>query len=132
MGGRGSSARVPYEYTYKCIGEIDGVKILEPLGVKWQGKAKLPTKLPEESHSSRAYMKLNPYGQFSQYREYDENHQIILEIGYHREATLDRHAPQVLHIHFYNPPGNFQNRAPRLLTQEEFEKYKHLFIGLKL
>lgn len=132
MGGRGSSARMPYEYTYKCVGYIEGVKVLEPINTAWRGNKRISTKLPEESHASSAYIKLSPQGNFSQYREYDENHQITLEIGYHREAKLDKHAPAVLHIHIYKTPGDFSERTPRFLTPQEFQKYKKFFVGLNL
>lgn len=47
MGGRGSyAAGNNVEYTYKTVGMVDGVKILQGIGNKHG--------LPESSHSSEA------------------------------------------------------------------------------
>ena len=55
MGGRGSyAAGNNVEYTYKTVGMVDGVKILQGIGNKHG--------LPESSHSSEAYIKLKPDG----------------------------------------------------------------------
>jgi len=122
MGGRGTYAsgnNVPE--TYRCVGYVGGIKVLEAPGGS--------QKLPEESKTSHAYVRYNN-GVFAQYREY-ENQQVSIEIGYHYERNVDPHAPRVLHIHVYTPPGNFQNRKPRRLTASEYEKYKFLFKGVK-
>ena len=55
MGGRGTFAAgnsVPY--SYKTVGFIEGVKVLERINGKHA--------LPESSHSSDAYIKLKPDG----------------------------------------------------------------------
>ena len=55
MGGRGTFASgntVPY--TYNTVGKIGGVKVLKGM----QGKHGLP----EEAHSSNAYISLHPNG----------------------------------------------------------------------
>ena len=64
MGGRGTFAAgnsVPF--TYETVGKIAGVKVLQGL----EGKHSLP----EEAHSSRAYIKLKPDGTFHEMRFYE-------------------------------------------------------------
>lgn len=124
MGGRGSYAKgnsVPD--TYETIDYIEGVPVLKGLNGKHS--------LPEESKSSKAYIKLEKDGTFREMRIYDENHYIKYEIAYHVEPNLtgNRH-DKVLHIHEYRR-DDFINRPVRLLTNEEFQKYKKYFVGLK-
>ena len=129
MGGRGTYAAgkdVPYQY--KTVGVIDGVKVLEPIDPK------ASRRLPEEAHSSRAYIKLDPSGKFLQYREYNDKHELVLEIAYHPEHKLthDKMNKPVLHAHDYDPKvyGNDWHPNARNLSIEEFEKYKKFFVGL--
>ena len=100
-------------YTYESAGEIDGVKILRPID-----KSK-SYKLPEESHTAgNGYILLDKNGIFHQYREYDQNHKVILEIGYHQEKALGK--GDVLHIHVHKKPGidyhNDKSTEKRKLT----------------
>ena len=129
MGGRGTYAAgnsVPNQY--KTVGVINGVKILQPIDDN------AARKLPEEAHSSHSYIKLDPDGKFSQYREYDENHELVLEIAYHPEHSLshDKENKPVLHAHDYDPKkhGKEWHSPARNLTIEEFEKYKKFFVNL--
>ena len=64
-------------------------------------------------------------------REYNDNHEVILEIGYHNEPTLGK--GKVLHIHVYHTPGVDHHREakPRLLTDKEKAKYAKFFKGVK-
>lgn len=123
MGGRGtfSKGKIPIP-SYYCVGSIAGVKVLSGIGSAHR--------LPEESNTSKAYIRLDHNGNFYQYREYNDEHKLVLEIGYHREPTLDKHAAKVLHLHQYETPGDFEHRTPRLLTKAEYEKYKKFFIGI--
>lgn len=76
MGGRGTFAagrNVPF--TYKTIGTLDNVPILRGLGNQHN--------LPEERHSSNAYIKQYPNGTFQRYREYSPNGTIKFDIDYH-------------------------------------------------
>ncbi len=80
MGGRGTFAagnNVAYTYevdtTFSADGKINGVKILK--GVDGSGKHGLP----EEAHSSNAYIKLKPDGTFHEMRIYDEDHYLVKE-----------------------------------------------------
>lgn len=125
MGGKGtySLGKSP-SYTYKTVGYIDGVKIINPID---ETKA---LKLPEEMHSSKSYVLLDKNGVFHQYREYDKNHEVVLEIGYHYEPKLGK--GDVLHIHAHSKPGISNHPPARLLTDTEKNKYKNFFIGVPL
>ena len=125
MGGRGTYAiGNNVEYTYKTVGEIDGVKVLQPVN------AKRSFKLPEESHSSSCYVLLDKAGVFHQYTEYNENHLPVFEIGYHFEKGMSKQGEHVFHIHEYPIPG-IENRQPaRNITSQEYEKYKRFFRGV--
>lgn len=122
MGGRGTFASGKnVAQTYKTVGAIEGVKILEGIsGVKG---------LPVEAKTSSAYIQLHADGKFKMYREYDDAHYLIKEIAYHPEPKLSGNNMPVLHIHEYQR-DNFVNRQPRLLTSEEYEKYKKFFKGI--
>lgn len=123
MGGRGTFAAgnsVPY--TYKTVGYIDGVKVLQGLpGHKG---------LPVEAHFSFAYIQLHPDGTFRMLREFDGDHYLIREIAYHPEPDLTGNRAPVLHIHEYQC-DNFRDRKGRLLTEAEKLKYKRFFKGVK-
>lgn len=123
MGGRGTYASGnEVAYTYDTVDKIDGVKILEP-----KSGAR---KLPEEAHSSGAYILLDKDGVFHQYREYDSEHYLTFEIGYHPEQSIDKSREPVLHVHEYG--RDFSRRTTRPLTTAELEKYKKYFKGVKL
>lgn len=98
MGGRGTySVGRQVAYAYQCVDKIDGVKVLKPMD------SKKSLKLPEESHTSgNKYILLDKDGVFHQYREYDKNHKVVLEIGYHQEKGLGK--GDVLHIHIHQKP----------------------------
>lgn len=126
MGGRGTFASgntVPY--SYKTVGTIEGVKVLAGIGGKHG--------LPEEAHSSIAYIKLKPNGTFHEMRFYDKNHYLVKEIAYHPEPNLNNgnRAENILHIHEYKR-DNFKERTPRLLTPAEINIYKKYLKGVKL
>ena len=75
MGGRGTfAAGNSVAYTYKTVGYVEGVKVLQGLNGKHS--------LPEEAHSSSAYIKLKPDGTFHEMRIYDKDHYLIKEIAY--------------------------------------------------
>ena len=134
MGGRGTFAagnNVAYTYevdtTFSADGKINGVKILK--GVDGSGKHGLP----EEAHSSNAYIKLKPDGTFHEMRIYDEDHYLVKEIAYHPEPQLNNgnRKENILHIHEYKR-DNFKDRKPRLLKPEEIEIYRKYLKGVKL
>lgn len=122
MGGRGTYAlgnNVPY--TYKTVGYIDGVKILQGLpGYKG---------LPVESHTSKAYIQLYPDGNFHMLREYDDDHYLVREIAYHFEPKLSGNYEPVLHVHEYS--RDFKSRTSRLATPTERLRYKRYLKGVK-
>lgn len=127
MGGRGTfSMGKSVAYTYKTVGFVDGVKILQPID---SSKA---WKLPEESHRSTGYVLYNKEGEFHQYREYDKNHEVILEIGYHYEPSLG--PGKILHVHEHILPGvaNHTSAKKYVIRPGDtiYEKYKFLFKGV--
>lgn len=125
MGGRGSFAagnKVPY--SYKTIGTIDGVKVLEGISGKHG--------LPEEAHSSVAYIKLKPDGTFHEMRFYNEYHYLTTEIAYHPEPNLNdgNRTESMLHVHEYPQQNNFLVRPAHRITKQEYQKYKRFFKGV--
>lgn len=121
MGGRGSfAAGNNVTYSYKTVGMINGIKVLEGIGNQHG--------LPAEAHSSSAYMKLSKDGSFRELRFYDKNHYLTKEIAYHPEKGLDPSRKPILHLHEYKR-DNFRDRKPRLLSETEYSFYKKFLIG---
>ncbi len=121
MGGRGTFATGnPVPYTYETVGYIDGVKVLEKID-KNDSHA-----LPEEAHSSSAYILKYGDGQFKQMRFYNDDHNAKFDIDYHREPKLSG-GKAVYHIHEYR--NGVRDKVGRLLTKSEFNKYKKYFQG---
>lgn len=115
MGGRktfASGIQVPFRW--KMVGLFQGVKVLEGTGGLH--------KLPEEAHSSDAYVQLFPDGNLQMLRFYDKDHFLTAEIGFHPEPQLTGHSRSVYHIHFYD--RKFHRTDARLLTPVEIEKYE--------
>lgn len=129
MGGRGTYAvGNNVAYAYKTVGKIGDIKILRPID---NTKS---LKLPEEAHSSFKYLLLDKDGVFHQYREYNANHEVIREIGYHHEKSLGK--GDVLHIHIHSKPGiehhGDYDTIKRKLTWKEYNHYKELLKGVKI
>lgn len=118
MGGRGTfSLGVKTADAFETVGEINGVKVLEK-------KNKSESKnLPEEAHSSKAYLLLDDNGVFRKYREYN-NHIIQFEIEYGTHA-----AKKFLH---YHPYINGERQSAERISPSMIEKYKKFFKGLDL
>lgn len=131
MGGRGTfAAGKSVPYTYKTVGFVDGVKVLEGIGGKHG--------LPESAHSSYAYIKLKPDGTFHEMRFYDKNHVLYLEIGYHPERSLTGNThTNVLHYHTYDPSfskskdGNGGRSKALKATAAMRRHFKQYFVGVK-
>ena len=122
MGGRGTfAAGNNVGYTYETIGFINGVKVLQGIGGKHS--------LPEEAHSSSAYIKLKHDGTFHEIRFYDNDRYLTLEIAYHRESNLDKTNANVLHYHTYDRAFGRSYALP--LTKAMYKKYKKYFKGVK-
>ena len=117
MGGRGTFAiGNMVAYTYETIGFIEGIKILSVLNGKHG--------LPEEAHSSHAYIKLNKDGTFHEMRVYDKDHYLKFEIAYHPEPSLDKSRKPVLHYHVYD--RNFHRSSAMKMSKpmkKHFKKY---------
>ena len=131
MGGRGTFASGnSVAYTYKTVGIIEGVKVLQGIGGKHA--------LPESSHSSKAYIKLKPDGTFHEMRIYDKNHVLIMEIAFHPEKSItgDNHT-NILHYRTYderfskNSSGAFYRSRAHPLTKQLYKKYRKYFKGVK-
>lgn len=131
MGGRGTfAAGKSVPFTYKTVGFVDGVKVLEGIGGKHG--------LPESAHSSYAYIKLKPDGTFHEMRFYDKNHVLYLEIGYHPEKSLTGNThTNVLHYHTYDPSfskskeGNGGRSKATKVTAAMRRHFKQYFVGVK-
>lgn len=117
MGGRGTfAAGNIVAYTYQTVGKIEGVKVLSGMNGKHG--------LPEEAHSSYAYIKLKPDGTFHEIRVYDKNHYLKFELAYHPEPKLDPSRKPVLHFHEYD--RHFNRTVAKKATKamkKHFKKY---------
>ena len=138
MGGRGTfSAGNSVSYTYEVDtnfspdGKLNGIKVLK--GIEGSGKHGLP----ESSHSSLAYLKMNPDGTFNMMRIYDYNHVLRLEIAYHNENQLGK--GKILHYHLYEPQFSKTNdkdgfkkyRSPAIKIHKNTSLYRNLKKYLK-
>ncbi len=139
MGGRGTFAAgnaVAYTYevdtSFSADGKFHGVKVLK--GMAGSGKHGLP----ESSHSSAAYLKMNPDGTFNMMRIYDKGHNLRFEIAYHSEQSIAKGKSKVLHYHIYgkefsqNAKTSF-GRTTKVLHKNSkiYKQYKHFFKGVQ-
>ena len=123
MGGRGTFASGnKVDFRWKTTSTFNGVKVLDLVDKKQSRK------LPEEAHSSNAYIMFDKNGNFYQYREYNPDHSLRFEIGYHPEKYLNPNRKPILHVHEYS--NNMLTRTRRLLTKDEYNKYKKFFKGV--
>lgn len=123
MGGRGTfAAGNPVAYTYNTVGKIAGVKVLEGLNGKHS--------LPEEAHSSRAYIKLKRDGTFHEMRIYDKDHYLKYEIAYHPEKNIDPSRKPVLHYHVYD--RNFGRSDAIKMTKPMKKHFKKYLKGISV
>ncbi len=122
MGGRGTfAAGKNVGYSYETVDKIDGVKVLKGTGQAHN--------LPEEAHSSKAYLKVDSNGNFVRYRAYNSDKTSHFDIDYHKEPQIaGNKTEKVFHIHFYDKNG-VRDIVGRRLTKEEFELYKKYFRG---
>ena len=124
MGGRGTYASGnQVSKTYNTVGYIEDAKILEGISPRYHA-------LPEESHTSDKYIKLNPDGSFKMLRIYDKNHYLKYEIAYQYEGNLknDKNG-KALHYHEYDKSFNRSKAKP--LSKSMYEKYKKYMKGVK-
>lgn len=121
MGGRGTFASGrDVAYTYQTNGFIEGVKVLTGLNGKHS--------LPEEAHSSNAYIRLKPDGTFHEMRLYDKNHYLTYELAYHPEPSIGHKGKPVLHYHIYDRDFNRTTYKMPKAMRKHFMKY---FKGVK-
>ncbi len=128
MGGRGTFAAgnsVAYSYevdtAFSEDGKFHGVKVLK--GMKDSGKHGLP----ESSHSSKAYLKMNPDGTFNMMRIYDNNHNLRLEIAYHSEQSIAKGKSKVLHYHIYGKEFSQKAKSPFDRTTKVLHKNSKIY-----
>lgn len=117
MGGRGTfpSGNI-VAYTYETIEKIEGIKVLKGLNGKHG--------LPEEAHSSTAYIKLDHNGVFHEMRIYDKDHYLTFELAYHVEPDLDKSHKPILHYHMYDRKfGRTKAIKATKAMKKHFEKY---------
>ena len=131
MGGRGTfAAGNSVDYSYKTVGEIQGIKVLQGIGNQHG--------LPESAHASKAYIKLDDKGVFREMCFYNSKHELYLEIGYHPEPRLTGNKSiSVLHYHRYDhnfsryKSAVFIRTTARKLPDAMKRKYKKFFKGVK-
>lgn len=122
MGGRGTFASGNnVAYSYETVGNIEGVKVLQGLNGKHG--------LPEEAHSSTAYIKLKPDGTFHEMRFYDKDRYLTFEIAYHKEKALNSGDSPILHYHIYD--RNFNRSNAIKITKSMYKRYKKYLKGVK-
>ena len=123
MGGRGTfAAGNPVPYTYETVGFIEGIKVLEGMNGKHG--------LPEEAHSSYAYIKLKPDGTFHEMRIYDKDHYLKYELAYHPEPKLDPTRSPVLHYHVYR--RDFSRTKAMKMTKPMKKHFKKYLKGITI
>ena len=116
MGGRGTFASGNnVAYTYETVGKIEGIKVLRGIGGKHG--------LPEEAHSSGAYISLNPNETVKQIRLYNTNLTAMTDI----EFSIHQ-GKKALHAHDYIK--GVRQKA-RNLSTSEYKKYIKFFGGKK-
>ncbi len=128
MGGRGTFAagnNVPFMYevdtSFSPDGKFHNVKVLKGIaGTNLHG-------LPESSHSSVAYLKMNADGTFNMMRIYDKNHNLRIEIAYHSEQNVGKGKAKVLHYHIYGPEFSSTRFGPFSRTTEFLHKNSRLY-----
>lgn len=123
MGGRGTfAAGNPVPYTYETVGFIEGIKVLEGMNGKHG--------LPEEAHSSYAYIKLKPDGTFHEMRIYDKDHYLKYELAYHPEPNIDPSRNPVLHYHVYE--RDFSRTKAQKMTKPMKRVFKKYLKGIEI
>lgn len=124
MGSRGSFLKNGgfKNQNWKAVGYTEsGIKILEPVNKSGSWG------MPERSNTPNTqYIMYDKDGIFKNFRIYDENRNAKFEIDYH---TINGN--KVLHMHKW-VNGDRINKKHIELTKEVFDKYKHLFKGVKL
>lgn len=116
MGGRGTYAiGNNVKYQYETVDKIDGIKVLK--GKEGSGKHGLP----EESHSSEAYISRNPNGKVRQIRFYNKNHTARVDYDFSMHQ-----GKELLHAHDYK---NGERLTARKLTEKELRRVYKYFGG---
>lgn len=125
MGSRGSfleSGGFSTPAKWHTVDYVDGIKVLAPKDPR------ASISLPERSNTpGTTYLSYRRDGTFDQLITFDQNRMPVYEIdyGFHNHV-------KTLHVHFYEN-GN-RGRNPVILHEGDplYEKYKHVFKGVKL
>ncbi len=121
MGGRGTFALgISVPYTFETVSYIEDIKVLKGIGNKHG--------LPEEAHSSHAYIQLKPDGTFHEMRIYDKDHYLTFELAYHPETSLDSSRKPVLHYHIYD--RSFHRSSAIKATKPMIKHFKKYLKGI--
>lgn len=105
---------------WETVGHVHGVKVLRP--ILPAGQKRISQKLPEESQSSRMYIRQHANGTFAELRVYDAHHRLRFELANHPERSLDKSGNNVLHYHVYAQPG-FKHGPAHLATEAMLRKF---------
>lgn len=117
MGGRGTFANGrTVAYRYETVGTVNGTKVLQKKDKRESAG------LPEEAHSSSAYILLNRNGEFKRYRKYAPDHTPLFDIDLHPEPKITGDRNNVYHIHFYR--NGVRDLVGRRSTDEEYRLYQ--------
>lgn len=129
MGGRGTFAfpgNHQPDYQYKTVATHHGIPILTGIGTK--GKHDLPI----ESHSSKAYAKINRDGSIRTIRVYNDDHTVKTDLDYSRhQGKLTMHAHDFEVTRHKDYETFVRSAKPRDLTKEEMAKYGK-YLGKKI
>lgn len=129
MGGNGTFAAGKIVASrWEAVGTVHGVKVLRQLLPA--GQKRISQKLPEESHSSRMYIRQHEDGTFAELRVYDSQHRLRFELANHPERTLDKSGKNVLHYHVYTQPG-FKHGPPHWATDAMIRKFGKYMKGVE-
>ena len=122
MGGRGTYAagnEVPF--TYQTVGKIFGIKVLKGIGGVHG--------LPEEAHTSAAYIQLKKDGTVHAIRFYGKDKLLQFEIAFHPEPNIDSSGKPVLHYHMYDNTGAGPWHGPAMKVPKTMRKRYGKFFG---
>ena len=127
MGSRGSfleSGGFNAPAQWHTVDYVDGIKVLEPINPK------ASRSLPERSNTpGTAYILYRKNGNFSQLRVFGNDRIPVYDIDYGKHQ-----GKYSLHIHYFKDGERKTDSEVTILHKGDylFEKYKHIFKGVKL
>ncbi len=116
-------------YEWETVKTIHEIKVLEKID-----KTPEPS-LPYLSNTpGTAYIQLKPNGTFDQFRQYGEDRRPLFDIDYEIHSDNDTS----LHIHYFiygkrtKYPDLIASKNLGIINMELYNKYKPIFVGVKL